>query len=102
MPLLHRYNVKKQYRTNPFYRYDFQYTINDEGIIQQSGPNTTKYNWCDMYLACESKEYFYLFISSLQALIIPKENLEDHEDEIRNHLYNLLGEKKCKYLYKKK
>jgi len=102
VPLFYKYNVKKQFRTNPFLKSKIHYTINNEGITQSSDQFKTKYLWNQFHLVGETNTFFYLYITNNQALLIPKITLNQEIDEVRNQLFDTLTQKQCKYLYKKK
>lgn len=51
---------------------DIFMTVSEAGIHTKSSSTETKYEWNAFIKKQESKEYYFLFINSIQALIIPK------------------------------
>ncbi len=100
LPIISKYASRKQFKSNSYVTQEHIYTINESGITQKSDSSTHLFLWDKFYMASETKDYLFLFISYGQALIIPKMYITDHITTIRKKLIESIGAKKCKYLFK--
>lgn len=57
---------------NYHFLYDTETTFTNTGILSIDKLSTTTYSWDSIVKFVVTKEYFYLYISSIQGLIIPK------------------------------
>jgi small-conductance mechanosensitive channel len=60
-------------------------SMTDEGLVESRSNGQTKLNWSGIISLKEDKQYFYLYNSSVSALILPKRELAN-EEEVRNFL----------------
>ena len=54
--------------------------INDDGVFWSSKTSEGKYNWNGIIKLCDLEEYIYLYVSSVQAIIIPKSQIDDNDE----------------------
>jgi hypothetical protein len=71
---------KNVFKSNTFINRETFYTINIEGISSSSDYGNMKIKWGDLYKVLEDENSLYLFISKIQALIIPKRFFDNSED----------------------
>jgi YcxB-like protein len=55
-------------------------TITEENIISIDNSSTTKYSWKSIVRYAVTKDFFYLYINTIQALVIPKRLLKDQRE----------------------
>jgi hypothetical protein len=55
--------------------------INGSGIIERDDNSESRTNWRGVVKKIETKEYFYLYLSTVQAVIIPKSCLNSEQTE---------------------
>ena len=60
-------------------------SMTDEGLVESTSNGQTKVDWSGIIGFKEDNEYFYLYNSSISALILPKRELTN-EEEIRNFI----------------
>lgn len=58
-------------------------SMTDEGLVESTSYGQTKVNWSGILSLKEDNEYFYLYNSSVSALILPKREIAN-EEEIRS------------------
>jgi hypothetical protein len=59
-------------------------TIDNSGIIERGENSESRINWRGIIKKVETKEYFYLYLNTVQAIIIPKSCLNsDQTDKLR-------------------
>lgn len=56
-------------------------TINDDGIIQETEGSHTVFEWSLFVNVRQDSSNYYLYVSDLQALLVPKEAFLDKEAE---------------------
>lgn len=72
-----------QIKHNPVFQKPLQYQINKEGItVSQEGEKTTL-PWENVRRIVETKTMFLVYMSSINASIIPKEQMKDNETKFR-------------------
>lgn len=56
-------------------------TISKEGIFEEGGRenSTGSYGWDLFYIAYETKQYFFLYINTMQAIVLPKRYFSPQE-----------------------
>ncbi|MBI6874443.1 YcxB family protein [Clostridium aciditolerans] len=76
---------------NLFGRYNI--LIKHEGILVNSNMGQSNTNWDAVERLIETKEYIYIYISSVNAYIVPKRVLQDtmHKDEFINLIKQYSG-----------
>ncbi|MFT3911882.1 MAG: YcxB family protein [Ferruginibacter sp.] len=60
---------------------DMTVTVSEAGIIAKSESVETKYQWTSIIKKLESKNYYFLFINGIQAIIIPKRIFNSPEEK---------------------
>lgn len=70
------------------------FTVNEEGIIEESENGESKINWSGVEKVIETEKHIFIYISSISAYIIPKSTFED--EDIKNEFLKSLD----KNLYK--
>lgn len=75
-------------------------TISDSGIYEEGDKdkNTGEFLWNVFYHSYETKKYFYLYINTMQAIILPK---RDYTPDQVNSIEKLLREKLKKNFHKR-
>ncbi|HHU55065.1 MAG TPA: YcxB family protein [Acholeplasmataceae bacterium] len=68
--------LKKQVRSR-YKRPKEVIVFSDENIVQHTETIQIKYSWEKIIEVCETKKYFYLYISSHSAIIVNKTKLDD-------------------------
>lgn len=66
---------------------DHEMKITKDGIVDSTNYGKTTAKWSDVTNFAENPAYFYLYISSVSALILPKRDLGEIEnvDQLRNY-----------------
>ncbi len=82
--------VKKNYNNLPYLQHDIEYTLNENRIIVNGLNFTSENNWQHIVKIIETKKYFLLYTSNINAHYINKEffSAEDEINNFRNFLYN--------------
>lgn len=95
-PLQMKLKAIQQIKLTPIFKEPLHYLINGDGItVSQKGDSTTL-PWDGFRRIIETKKAFLLYMTSVNANIIPKEQLGGKEELLRN-LINENAEKKiCK------
>lgn len=62
---------------------DFTLTVTDAGITLKNDSLETKFQWTAFLKKLESKNYYFLFHNSIQAVIIPKRVFDSEEVKAR-------------------
>ena len=75
-------------------------TISDSGIQEEGGRenSTGFYQWEIFYCAYETKKYFYLYLNTMQAIILPKRCFGPEEIDFTQ---KLISEKMVKRYFKR-
>ncbi len=62
--------------------------FNSEGISLETSNTSVKYNWESIVKFMESDNAYYIYVSSIQAIILPKHCIsnESNNDELRTYL----------------
>jgi hypothetical protein len=55
--------------------------ISDNGILNRDEYSEVSYNWNAIIRKAETKDYIYLFLNSIQAIVIPKKLLGNDEEK---------------------
>ena len=82
-----RINTKKQAekiianQENQSFFLEAFYDISDAGILRKDENEETKYHWKAFIRKEETAEYYFLFTSSMQAVIFPKRVFKTTEDK---------------------
>ena len=58
-------------------------TVSEAGITTKNELMETKYQWKAILKKLESKNYYFLFINSLQAIVIPKRVFNSQEEKLQ-------------------
>jgi len=55
--------------------------ITDSGVVEEGGKeeSVNSYRWEAFYFAYETKRYFYLYLNTMQAVILPKRYFKKEE-----------------------
>jgi hypothetical protein len=71
-------------------------TFSESSLFGKTSKTETSYNWESFVEFGESKEYLFLFVTSLQAIIIPKRIflLPQEEHDVRSFIERKLAEQK--------
>lgn len=72
--------VKKLYNSSPRIKIESIYKTIFKGILVKTDQGTRLFKWRDMHKAVEKRGLIILYISSVQALIIPREYFENDQD----------------------
>jgi len=56
-----------------------QLILSDSGIVNREESSETHYDWNAIIKKTETKDYIYLFLSSIQGIVIPKKTLNEKE-----------------------
>ncbi len=56
--------------------------VNDDGVLWSSKTSEGKYNWNAIIKICDLEEHIYLYVSSIQAIIIPKNVIDENGEFI--------------------
>ncbi len=68
--------------------FDFDYSINSEKIVLQSGKSKSELNYSEVDKVLKRKTYFVIRTKSKQGIYLPIKNLESAEVEILNGMKN--------------
>jgi hypothetical protein len=91
------HQAKRQYRSSHSLKSEFELTMDKDGVRESSSSFTSNAKWDQVIYAVESKNAFYIHMSTLQAFVIPKALLNPNEDAlIRKLLRTHLNGKKCR------
>jgi hypothetical protein len=86
---------RKYYRTNKRLQREFTYIFSEEKIMIVNDENSSRVDWDDLYAAKESKKIIALYISTLQAYILPKRFFtEEEEKEVKGFIRKKMEPKK--------
>lgn len=89
-------NATKQYLLNPTYKDEFHYVLNENGItISQNGEEATL-PWGEVYRVVDNGKSIIIYVSRLNANILPKRCFEDKVEEVKNMFRNNLDGKRVK------
>jgi hypothetical protein len=61
-----------QKEENKHFLYESELSLTDDGITGSDILSTTSYKWSSIVKYAVTKDFFYLYINSIQALIVPK------------------------------
>lgn len=88
--------AKKTITETTVFHYPITYQITSEYLNIKSYQSTSQILWKDVHNQLEDKNSFYVYISSLQAFIIPKRDLKENEiQEVQKILIeNVIKKKK--------
>lgn len=90
---------KRQYNSSRDMKVEKEVVIDETGIRASNEFGNYSSGWQDVFKASESKKAFYIYISKLQAHIIPKRFLDPGEDKkIRELVKQHLPASKCRLL----
>ena len=75
-------------------------TVSESGLTEEGGKenSTGSFQWDMFYCVYETKKYFYLYINTMQAIILPK---REYNQEQINAMEKLIKEKMGKNFYKR-
>lgn len=99
MIIFTRISVKKNFKSNKFIQSitDVFYGFNSDGITQISKVSRSEFKWTQVFRVYEQKEFFFIYLSRMQALIIPKAALgEGGVGRLRLLMNNTLAKKQNK------
>ena len=80
------YNIKKKAikllhkEENQHLLDESELNINDQHIIATDNSSKTNYSWKSIVRYAVTKDFFYLYINSIQAIVIPKRLLGDQKE----------------------
>jgi hypothetical protein len=71
--------VKKNFKSSKYLKSitDVFLGINSDGLTQATQISSSQFKWHEVYRAYEQKKYFYIYVSSRQAVILPKADFEE-------------------------
>lgn len=77
-----RSKAKKMIRKeeNQHFLDETELTVSDDGILNVDKNTQTNYVWSSIVKYAVTKEYFYLYINSIQSLIVPKRLFKNEAD----------------------
>lgn len=74
------YQIKK----NPVFQQPLHYIVNEQGItVRQNGESST-IEWKEIRKIVETKQAFLVYMTSLNANVIPKDQMEEQSEMFRN------------------
>ncbi len=82
MIALHQ-SCKRMFNSAPLSKLEVENVINEGGFHQTSSVGNTDLTFEQFFKICETKDAFYLYISKIQAFIMPKQDFAS-EEEIEN------------------
>ncbi|MCL1920153.1 MAG: YcxB family protein [Kiritimatiellaeota bacterium] len=72
--------TRRAWKTNALRGVSADYTFSDAGFRSESEAGTFNCGYDKLFKVCESKAAFYVYLSSLQAIIVPKRCFENTDD----------------------
>lgn len=87
-PALIKKRVLKSFQTNQFMKINYDYVITDSLIKQFADNYQVEYKYDQFIKVIELKKYFYLFVNAQQAMIIPKNLLDERFSDFKDILIN--------------
>lgn len=82
-------NSKKQYFSTKVMQADTEIIVDGSGIRQTNEFGKLTISWADVFKVIESKKGFYLYISKMQAFVIPKRLVSPEEEKILRGLIDV-------------
>lgn len=76
----------KQVKLNPMFKEALYYTLNEEGIIVTQKEETLSLKWEEIKKVVESKRNIIIYVTSVSAYILPKNQLQMQLSDIRKIL----------------
>ncbi|MFA9464313.1 MAG: YcxB family protein [Velocimicrobium sp.] len=82
-PIQMMQKAKNQIKRNPVFSKPLHYLVNDKGIsVSQNGESST-IEWTEIRKILETKESFLIYMTTLNANVIPKEQIGEQKDLFR-------------------
>ncbi len=82
-PLQMLQKAGNQIKRNPVFQNPLHYVVNKKGIsVSQNGESST-IEWKEVRKIVETKKAFFVYMSTLNANVIPKEQINDAKDSFR-------------------
>lgn len=81
--------LRKQYNSTRLMQAESEIIIDKAGLRQSNEFSNLAISWTDVFKAVESKKGFYLYISKMQAFIIPKHLVSAEEEKILRGLIDI-------------
>lgn len=96
LPILLFFQTKKIFITDKFLSEEQNYIINEEGFEVKTNSSNVKISWDRIFLIKENKNYLLIFIAQNKAFIIPKSNIQDKLEAIKELFLKYIIKKKLK------
>ena len=87
-------SIKKQLDSNPRYKEQILYILNNEFIEEKGDSFAVKHFWKNLYEIVEKKNMFLIFTSKNRAILIKKSDLKQNQYQELKYLFNSLEIKK--------
>ena len=92
-----RYKSKKQFLSNKIIQMPYDFSLDNESVRVSSERGNANVPWTDVYKVGESQSCYFIFISRMQAYVIPKRLLVSGEEEtLRALLQQHVASKMCR------
>lgn len=73
---------RRQALTNPAFKQELAYTLNEEGLSVSQGEETQSQKWKDMHKAVSTGRSIIIYTSRMNATIIPKRCMPDSKADV--------------------
>jgi len=87
-------SIKKQLDSNPRYKEEILYILNNEFIEEKGDSFAVKHFWKNLYQIVEKKNMFLIFTLKNRAILIKKSDLKQNQYQELRKLFNSLDIKK--------
>lgn len=95
-PLQMKMKAYQQIKLTPIFKEPLHYLVNQEGITVSQNGDTTMLPWDGFRKIVETRKAYLLYMTTVNASIIPKEQLGEKEAPLRQIIKDNAGPKICK------
>lgn len=95
-PLQLKIKAKQQAKKNPVFQESLHYLVNDKGITLSQKQEKATLEWNAIRKVVETKKAFFVYMTVINANILPKDQIGDMADPLRELLKENLDKSICK------
>lgn len=82
-PLQMLQKAEKQIKVNPVFQKPLHYVVNKRGICVSQNGEASTIEWNEIQRIVETKKAFFVYMNTMNANVIPKEQIMDVKDNFR-------------------
>lgn len=90
---------RQQALTNPVFKEELEYTLNEEGLTVAQGENSQSQEWDGLFKATSTGRSLILYTSPVNATILPRRYLEESKGQVIEIISTHMPPKKVKIRY---